>query len=109
MSSPPEPKCDVWLCSGRLYFSRAAHETVLASCPAVALLNRSDAWLLLPLLAGAGGLQVKQRNARGDRVVEAQEFFRGQGLEDSPQVRPMVLHDAPATGGYELVFDQGTR
>ena len=54
---------------------------------------RNSRWLLLPLLSGAGGLQVKRLNARGDRVVEAQEFLRSEGHEDSAQLRPVTLHE----------------
>lgn len=104
MSEPPEPASGVWLCQGRLHFLSAAYEQHLAPSTAVALFTRDADWLLLPLLAGAGGLQVKLRNARGDRVIETQEFFRGQCLEDSPQVRPIGLLPDPATGGLRLQF-----
>jgi hypothetical protein len=69
----------------------------------VALLADAGQWWLLPLRAGAGGLQVKLRNARGDRVVEAQEFFRQQGLEDDPAARPFELVFDAQRGGYRLL------
>jgi hydrogenase maturation protease len=84
------PRPETWLRDGRLYFSRAAYERHLHDCVSVGLLARDGDWLLLPLRAGAGGLQIKQRNAAGDRVIEAQEFFRAQGLEDSRE-RPIRL------------------
>jgi hypothetical protein len=88
---------------GRLYITREVHDACLAGCPALALLARDGQWLLLPLLGGAGGLQVKIRNARGDRVVESQEFFRRQGLEDDGAPRDFVLAAVPGSGGFELI------
>jgi hypothetical protein len=68
----------------------------------VALLARDREWLLLPLHAGAGGLQVKVRNAHGDRVVESQEFFRSQGIEDSNEIHPLDLDVDPARGLFRI-------
>jgi hydrogenase maturation protease len=95
---------DVWLQRGRLHLSSAAYERYLQGCPAVALLVRDADWLLLPLRAGAGGLQVKLRNARGDRVIEAQGFFRTQGREDSERIEPLRLHDDPDRGALRIEF-----
>ena len=100
----PDVPTGIWLRNGRLYLSREVHADRLRGCPAVALLARDSRWLLLPLMSGAGGLQVKVRNARGDRVVEAQEFFRSQGHEDSPQLRSMALHDEADAGVLQLSF-----
>jgi hypothetical protein len=95
---PPESTSSIWLCNGRLHLTCAAYERHLSGCVAVALLARDREWLLLPLHAGAGGLQVKLRNARGDRVVESQEFFRSQGIEDSDEIQPLDLRGDPARG-----------
>ncbi len=93
---------EVWLQNGRLHLTSAAYDRYMDSCSIVALLARDDAWLLLPLRAGAGGLQIKLRNTRGDRVIEAQEFFRAQGLEDSAQLRSVRLHHAPEHGAWRI-------
>lgn len=106
-SRTPETGPDVWLQNGRLHLSSAAYEQYLQHCHAVGLLERDGRWLLLPLLGGAGGLQVKLRNARGDRVVEAQEFFRSQGFEDSPERRLLQLHADPEQGGLRIEFARG--
>jgi hydrogenase maturation protease len=87
---------------GRLHLSKAICDRWLAACTSVALLDRDGQWWLIPLVAGAGGLQLKQRNARGDRVVEAQEFFRQHGLEDSPEPRRVVLRFDPERGGARM-------
>ena len=102
MSELSEPAGGLWLSQGRLHFTCASYEQWIAPCIAVALFARDADWLLLPLLAGAGGLQVKMRNARGDRVIESQEFFRGQGMEDSVEVQRIGLHPDAATGGWRI-------
>lgn len=94
----------VWLRNGRLHLSNRAYDHYLHGCPMVGLLARDDAWWLLPLRGGAGGLQVKLRNAKGDRVIEAQEFFRGQGLEDSDELRRLILTEDPDRGALRIEF-----
>lgn len=98
---------EAWVRNGRLYLTAAAHVSRLGGCAAVALLAHEGEWMLMPLRSGAGGLQVKQRNARGDRVVEAQEFFRSQGLEDDPVSRPLRLFDDPQRGGVRVELETG--
>lgn len=95
----------VQLRQGRLYIARAVHDGVLQACPAVALVARDGQWWLLPLLGGAGGLQVKLRNAAGDRVVEAQEFFRAQGVDDAAPARVLRLVADAEQGACRLVAD----
>lgn len=92
----------VQLRQGRLYIARAVHDGTLQRCAAVALVARDGVWWLLPLLGGAGGLQVKLRNAAGDRVVEAQEFFRAQGLEDDAPDRCLRLVADAQQGAFQL-------
>jgi hypothetical protein len=94
----------VQLRAGRLHIPREVYRALLPGCTAVALLARDGQWLLLPLLAGAGGLQIKIRNARGDRVIESQEFFRGQGLEDKPEPCDITLASATEVGGFRLTI-----
>ena len=102
MSGTPEPESGVWLCNGRLFLTLPAFDRYLAGCSAVALLARDAGWLLMPLRAGAGGLQVKLRNARGERVIEAQEFFRSQGMEDCPARQSIRLRADPSTGAWQI-------
>ncbi len=70
------------LVDGRLRFSAeavaAAGLDALESC---ALLREGEDLWLMPLRDGRhGGLLFKRRNAHGDRVVEAVDFFRRHGL-----------------------------
>lgn len=70
-----------------LYLTRELCEQFLPVAQSVALLEREGKVLIVPLMPGsAGGLLLKQRNVRGDRVIHAQEFFREHGyLEDFVQ------------------------
>ena len=90
--------------AGRLYVPAQTYERVLTGFPAVALLASENAWWLIPLKAGAGGLQLKQRNARGDRVGEAQEFLRSQGVEDAQEAATYSLEFDAKRGAYRLTF-----
>jgi hypothetical protein len=94
---------EIELRDGRLHIEREAYDELFDACLAVALIAREDGWWLLPLRGGAGGLQIKIRNARGDRVIESQEFFRSQGLDDSPQPRRLALQFDASKGGFRLV------
>jgi hypothetical protein len=68
---------------GRLFIGRADHERHFAGLECVVLLRDGDALLVLPVRhPAAGGYLLKIRNAAGDRVVDAADFFRAHGLED---------------------------
>jgi len=79
----PPPR-EVSIAQGNFYLSREICETYLRGAVSVALLAREQNVLIVPLTRqSGGGLLLKQRNARGDRVIHAQEFFRDKGfLED---------------------------
>ena len=63
--------------AGNLHLSREACERYLPGIESVALLEREGDVLVVPLTReSGGGLLLKLRNARGDRVIHAQEFFR---------------------------------
>jgi hypothetical protein len=69
---------------GRLYFTCGAFERFLAGSGGVVLLREAGDLLVLPVRnAAAGGFIPKIRNAAGDRVVNAAEFFRAQGVEEN--------------------------
>lgn len=83
---------------GALYFDAALYDCFFAPLQGVALLQEESNLLVMPLrLAGAGGYLVKMRNARGDRVVAAPEFFRDRGLDDGCELQlPAAWNDARA-------------
>lgn len=88
--------------AGRLYLPAQTYESALAGHAAVALLARDGHWWLIPLKSGAGGLQIKQRTARGDRVIEAREFLRAQGVEDSAPPACFRLEFDAGRGAFRL-------
>jgi len=68
---------------GSLYVPAALHERYFAGLSTVILLRRDDHLLVMPVHdAAAGGYLLKIRNPAGDRVVDAMDFFRDQGLDD---------------------------
>jgi hypothetical protein len=74
---------DIVVARGNIYLSRAVCDAYLPDAQAVALLRRDAAVLIAPLARhSAGGLLLKVRNARGDRVIHAQEFLRSHGFVD---------------------------
>ena len=67
----------------RLYFPRAVYKTYFAGGGTVILLRKEQDLLVLPVRhAASGGYMLKIRNQAGDRVVDAGDFFRDQGLDD---------------------------
>lgn len=98
---------EVIIARGNLYLSRELCEMYFAGITAVALLRRGDTILVAPLIPdSAGGLLLKQRNARGDRVIHAQEFIRLNGIAEHferravptrwhPQAAALLIEIAP--------------
>jgi hydrogenase maturation protease len=77
---------------GSIYLDRALCAQYLGDAVSVAVLQRDGRSLLVPLHGStAGGLLLKVLNARGDRVVHAEEFLRTVGIEaDAPERRVPV-------------------
>lgn len=66
---------------GRVLLARATCERFLSGASGAALLAREGRVYLVPLHEpSAGGMLLKQRNARGDRVLLAEEFLGERGL-----------------------------
>lgn len=88
---------DVSVARGNLYLSRETYDAYLADALTVALLAREHEVLILPLRRkSAGGLLIKQRNARGDRVIHAREFFRAHELPEDLDVRSLPVSWSPS-------------
>ncbi len=78
--------------AGNLHLSREACERFLPGVEGVALLNREGRVLVVPLTPeSGGGLLLKVRNARGDRVIHAQEFFRANGFAEEFATRRVTM------------------
>jgi hypothetical protein len=84
---------EILIARGNFYLSRELCDTHLSGVESVALLARSGVILIVPLARGsAGGLLLKQRNARGDRVIHAQEFIREKGYPEQFEPRTVAVH-----------------
>ena len=71
------------LSRGSLYLSRDVCDRYFHGLESVILVRRGDDLLVMPVMrAAAGGYLLKRRNAAGDRVVSAPDFFREHGLDD---------------------------
>jgi hypothetical protein len=74
----------VSIANGNIYVSLEVYETYFRSVEAVALLADDAGILILPLIeSSAGGILMKMKNLRGDRVIHAQEFIRRHGYLES--------------------------
>ncbi len=69
--------------NGSLYLDLELYQTYFKGLDSVILLRQNGKVLMMPVMhPGGGGMLIKIRNARGDRVIHAQEFFRDQGLDE---------------------------
>lgn len=93
-----DPLAAAGVSGGNVYLSCEACERFLPGIESVALLGREDRVLIVPLTRDSGGgLLLKIRNARGDRVIHAQEFFRTHGyVEDFTVVQAAMRWDESA-------------
>jgi hypothetical protein len=93
----------VRIARGSIYLDRDLCERYLPAVAAVALLARDDKTFMLPLHGPtAGGLLLKVRNARGDRVVHATEFLQSQGITPDAPERSVLVQWAAEIGGLWL-------
>ncbi len=73
----------IQIARGRIHVERALFERFFAGTSQVALLRDGADLAVLPVhQAAAGGYLVKLRNRAGDRVIDAADFLRGEGLDD---------------------------
>jgi hydrogenase maturation protease len=85
------------LCRGALHLERAVHDRFFAGLSTVVLLRRDRDLLIMPVRhAAAGGTLIKIRNAQGDRVIDAVDFCRAQGLEDPAERTLIAAWDSEA-------------
>ncbi len=91
------------ICHGNIYIDASISEKHFPNIQHIVLLKRDNQILILPVhQEGSGGLLLKIRNAQGDRVVHAQEFFREHGIDEALDRLVPVLWDETAAG---LVMD----
>jgi len=67
--------------NGNLYLDSELYETYFSAINSVVLLKKDATFLLMPVQQAGGGLLFKIKNAKGDRIVHAIEFFQQHGIE----------------------------
>ena len=89
--NPPIASATVELRRGSVYLGAEVYARYFEGLTSVVLLRRGDDLLILPVRhAAGGGYLLKLRNSAGDRVVNAIDFFREQGFEDSDRATVAV-------------------
>ena len=69
---------------GNIYLSFETYEKYFKNIESIALLPHEKGFLIVPLIQqSAGGLLLKIKNLRGDRVIHAQEFLRNNGYPET--------------------------
>ena len=82
---------------GGLYLQHDVCDRYFPAIEGVVLLRREADLFILPVRhAASGGYLLKRRNAAGDRVVQAPDFFREQGLGDEELSRTGQWDEAHA-------------
>lgn len=93
-----EGPAEITIRRGSIYIGARVYARYLGNLESLVVLRREDLLLLLPVHdAAAGGLLIKTRNQEGDRVVHAQEFLRGQGMDEEQEWTVSVRWDAQAS------------
>lgn len=66
----------ITLKNGNLYLDSELYDTYFNTINAVALLKQESTFLIMPVQQAGGGLLLKIKNAKGDRIIHAIEFFQ---------------------------------
>ena len=100
-SGPPVER--IRLARGSIYLDRDLCAAYFSGTTALAAVVRGGRAYLLPLRGpAAGGLLLKVRNARGDRVVHADEFLLTLGIPGNAPERWVGVRWAPDMAGLLL-------
>jgi hypothetical protein len=88
----PEPDGKVRIIRGSIHLDRDLCAAYLQDVTALAAVVQDGKAYLLPLRGpAAGGLLLKVRNARGDRVVHADEFLLTLGIPPTAPERQLAV------------------
>jgi hypothetical protein len=89
----------ITIARGALYLTAMLYERWFSGIDAVILMRLEDDLIILPVHhAAAGGYILKRRNANGDRVVVAADFFRIHGIVDEKEICLAVEWDEELCG-----------
>ena len=100
----PSNPYSILLANGNLYLDFPIYQTYFKSIDHVMLVSKPPLVLLMPIRhAGAGGLLLKVRNARGDRVVNVIEFLQSCDLDVSfSKMLPVIWNEDYAALTFNL-------
>lgn len=100
---------EVELHRGSLRLTKETYDRFFDGRDGVILLDKDDRVLVIPVEDVTGGLLLKQRNLRGDRVVHAHEFLEARGV-DRDDVRALTAVWDGELGALALSLsgDEGT-
>ena len=90
---------------GNIYVPAGIYGKYFHGVEAVALLSRDNDIVLMPLHSG-GGLLLKVKNARGDRVIHAREFLSSIDIREDIAFAAQFRWDSELTG-LRMTIDQG--
>jgi hydrogenase maturation protease len=98
--APADLACEsVLVKRGSLYLAREICERYFGNLETVILLRRDNDLLVMPVRhAAAGGYLLKLRNGAGDRVVNAVDFFRLNGIDDAVELNLLAFWCAERAG-----------
>ena len=72
--------------NGNLYLDNDLYETYFSSINSVVLIKKESLFLMMPVQQASGGLLLKIKNAKGDRIVHAIEFFLLHGIDEETEM-----------------------
>ena len=94
MSAPLLKKATLHLERGNLYIPVTVYECYFSSLEAVILLSDEDNVLVLPVQnTASGGYLLKVKNAAGDRLISAPDFFANHELLNDDTIEFSYLWD----------------
>jgi hypothetical protein len=81
----------VTLSRGSLYLTSELYRRYFDGLETVILLRGNDDLMIMPVRhTAAGGYLMKLKNAVGDRVVNAMDFFRLHGIDETSEINLIV-------------------
>jgi hypothetical protein len=90
-----------------LHFSGDVYERYFNGLDSVVLLREGEALVVLPVRhAAGGGYLIKLRSGSGERTVDAADFFRQNGIDDTVELTlPATWRDEMAALVVEGAFN----
>jgi len=103
-ASAAGPGLETTIRCGNIYLSRELCGAHLAGAHSIALVAHGEGVVIVPLIQqSAGGVLLKVRNARGDRVLHAQEFLRARGVPEDFEERRFLVRWVPELSALAII------